>query len=71
MINVKDFAIKLNGQTVVPTKHNTFLGVVLQYEYNNECINYPMTKWEEDHAYELRVIDHIKRDVTYDFNRKY
>lgn len=71
MINVNDFAIELNGTKVVPVKHNTFLGVVLAYEYNDEYIAYPMTKWERDHANEKRVIDHIKRDVTYDFNRKY
>lgn len=69
MVNVKDFAIKLNDTTIIPIERKTSLGVVLEYEYNNEWVVYPMSKWEETHTNEKRVIDYITFDVAYDFKR--
>lgn len=69
MVNVKDFAIKLNDTTIIPIERKTSLGVVLEYEYNNEYVVYPMSKWEETHTNEKRVIDYITFDVAYDFKR--
>lgn len=69
MVNVKDFAIKLNDTIIIPIERKTSLGVVLEYEYNNEWVVYPMSKWEETHTNEKCVIDHITFDVAYDFKR--
>ena len=69
MVNVKDFAIKLNDTIIIPIERKTSLGVVLEYEYNNECVVYPMSKWEETHTNEKRVIDYITFDVAYNFKR--
>jgi hypothetical protein len=40
MVNVKDFVIKLNDTIIIPIERKTSLGVVLEYEYNNECVVY-------------------------------
>ena len=61
MINVRDYAVTINGETIVPTKHRTCFGTTLDYG----CTMYTMDKYEEDHASDANIISHIKSEVKY------
>ena len=70
MINVRDYAVTINGETIVPIKRRTFMGLVLEYndKYDKHVgIVYPMSKYEEDHADDTNIISTIKSYVQYEF----
>ena len=68
MINVRDYAVTINGETIVPIKRRTFLGLVLEYHDTTDDTYalYPMNKYEEDHANDTNIIDSVKRYALYE-----
>ena len=71
MINVRDYAITINGNKIVPTKRRTFLGLVLEYHDTTDDTYalYPMSEYEEKHARDLTIIDNITRYALYELCR--
>lgn len=68
MINARDYTVIVNGETVTPVKRATFLGIVLEYVTSDDkYVLYPMNKYEQDHANESAIINHIKSEVHYEF----
>ena len=68
MINVRDYAITINGNKIVPTKRRTFLGLVLEYHdtTDNTYALYPMNEYEASHANESMIIDRVTRYALYE-----
>lgn len=68
MVNVRDYTVIINGESITPVERRTFLGIVLEYvTSDNKYVLYPMNKYEQDHAEDANIISHVKSEVHYEF----